>query len=230
MFAPLVAAIALSPHDVAVLVYTRTVGFRHDNIEVGVAAVKGMNGVTATATEDPGAFTKANLARFDVVMFLNTTGDVLPEAGERALQEFVESGGGFVGIHSAADTEYDWPWYGRLVGAYFKSHPPGTQTARVEVEAPKHPTTKMLPVVWNRRDEWYEYRVNPRPKVTVLATLDRSSVPMGEPEADHPIVWCHEVGKGRAWYTGMGHTKESFAEPLFLASLRKAIQWAAWHE
>jgi hypothetical protein len=162
-----------------------------------------------------------------VVVFLNTTGDVLDAAQQQAFERFIEDGGGYVGIHSASDTEYDWPWYGNLVGAYFKTHP-AIQEAVVRNEAKDHPSMAGWPDALKRTDEWYVYRTNPRSVkgMLILASLDESSYQGGGMDGDHPTTWCHEVGKGRAWYTGGGHTKESFAEPLFRSHLKGGVEWA----
>jgi type 1 glutamine amidotransferase len=200
-----------------VLVFSRTAGFRHDSIPAGTTALRdlGVPGAyTVDATEDPGAFTTANLARYRVVVFLSTTGDVLAEGQQRAFEAYVRDGGGYVGVHAAADTEYDWPFYGELVGAWFAAHGP-VQPARLVVEDRRHPATAHLGPAWSRTDEWYRFRT--RPRAHVLLALD----------ADHPIAWCHTVGRGRAFYTGLGHTVDSYAEPAFRAHLLGAVRWAA---
>ena len=211
-----------------VLVFSKTAGFRHDSIPEGVAAVKSLgaaNGFRVDATEDAGAFSSRNLARYDAVVFLSTTGDVLNEAQQRAFEGYIKRGGGYVGIHAAADTEYDWEFYGGLAGAYFQSHP-AIQPARIEVEDRAHPATSHLGESWNRTDEWYNYRSNPRDRAHVLASLDESSYNGGTMRGDHPIAWCQEYRGGRAFYTGSGHTKESYADPAFQQHLLGGIQWA----
>jgi cytochrome c len=153
--------------------------------------------------------------------------DSTEDAGQKpAFERYIRSGGGFVGIHSASDTEYQWPWYGSLVGAYFASHP-AIQRARILIENPNHPSTKGLPAVWERTDEWYNFRSNPRGAAHVLATLDESTYSGGAMGADHPIAWCQEIDGGRSWYTAMGHTAESYAEPLFRLHLLGGIESAA---
>jgi len=212
-----------------VLVFSRTAGFRHDSIETGLEAIRGLgatSGFHVQATEDSKIFNDAGLAPFAAVVFLSTTGDVLDFAQQAAFERFIRRGGGYVGIHAAADTEYDWPWYGRLVGAYFKSHP-AIQEATIVVADRVHPSTRMLPLRWTRTDEWYCFRANPRGAVHVLAVLDERTYEGGGMGHDHPIAWCHEVDGGRAWYTGGGHTKESFREPLFLEHVLGGIRWAA---
>ena len=212
-----------------ILVFSKTAGFRHGSIETGIAAIKKLgdqNDFIVDATEDSDTFTEKNLSRYKVVVFLNTTGDILNDQQQTAFEKFIKSGGGYVGVHAASDTEYDWPWYGKLVGAYFKSHP-AIQDASIVVTDPKHISTKHLPKRWQRRDEWYDYSNNPRGKVHILATLDESSYKNGSMGDDHPIVWCHKYDGGRAWYTGGGHTKQSYVEEMFLKHLLGGIQWAA---
>jgi glucose/arabinose dehydrogenase len=213
----------------SVLVYTRTAGFRHDSIPAGVAAIRrlGRRGrFDVLSTEDPALFGDSSLKQFAAVVFLSTTGDVLDETQEAAFERYIRGGGGFVGIHAAADTEYDWPWYGRLVGAYFAGHP-RVQEATAIVADRHHPSTAMLPARWVRSDEWYDYRASPRGEVHVLAVLDERTYERGSMGHDHPIAWCHLFEGGRAWYTGGGHTAESFSEPLFLEHLLGGILWAA---
>jgi cytochrome c len=219
------------PSDFRVLVFTKSAGFRHSSIPVAVEALRELgtrNRFTVDATEDAGAFTDANLARYAVVAFVLTTGDVLDDARQAAFQRYIRFGGGFVGVHSAADTEYAWRWYGRLVGAYFKSHP-AIQRATVRVSEPRHLSTARLPQRWVREDEWYNFATNPRKAVRVLATLDEATYAAGDGAMgrDHPIAWAHRFEGGRAWYTGGGHTEASYSEPLFRAHLLGGIRYAA---
>jgi len=211
-----------------VLVFSKTAGFRHDSIPEGITAVRQLgetNGFTVDATEDAAAFTSRNLRRYDAVVFLSTTGDVLDAAQQTAFEGYIRHGGGYVGIHAAADTEYDWEFYGGLAGAYFQSHP-AIQPATVTVEDRAHPATSGLARTWNRTDEWYNYRSNPREKAHVLASLDESSYTGGTMNGDHPIAWCQNYQGGRAFYTGGGHTKESYADPLFRQHLAGGIRYA----
>jgi type 1 glutamine amidotransferase len=213
-----------------ILVFSKTAGFRHSSIEPGIAALRNLGAAhdfEVDATEDAGQFTTANLARYKTVVFLSTTGDVLNNEQQTAFTTYIRGGGGFVGIHAAADTEHGWSWYGGLVGAYFVSHPAPAQ-ARIRVETRNHPSTKTLPNPWNRFDEWYDFLKNPRSQgVTVLLTLDETSYSGGRMGADHPIAWYHQYDGGRAWYTGGGHTDESFSEPAFLEHLLGGIKYAA---
>ena len=224
------AAPVVAQDEGRVLVFSRTTGFRHASIASGVAAVEALgaeHGFSVTATEDPAAFSDAGLAGVDAVVFLNTTGDVLDAGQQAALESYVQGGGGWVGVHSAADTEYDWPWYGGLVGAYFESHPPGTPSAMVRVVDRVHPSTAGLPASWARTDEWYNYRSNPRGAVHVLATLDEQTYTGGTMPGDHPIAWCHAYEGGRSFYTGGGHTSESFDDSQFRGHLWGGLAWAA---
>lgn len=211
-----------------VLVFSRTTGFRHDSIPDGIAMVRELGeqaGWRITATEDPSVFSADGLRNVRVVIFLNTTGDVLNSPQESAMEAWLRQGRGFVGIHSAADTEYQWPFYGQLVGAYFKSHP-HIQNARVKIEDRNDPCCSHLLAIWERTDEWYCFRSSPRPNVKVLGSLDTSSYQGSTMGADHPIFWKHELGRARSFYTGMGHTKGTYREPLFREKIRRAIVWA----
>ncbi len=209
------------------LVFTKTTGFRHSSIEQGVDAMVKLcveNGFTMDHSEDANLFTKENLESYDVVVFLNTTGDVLNDEQQLAMENFIQSGGGFVGVHSATDTEYDWPWYGKMVGAYFDSHPK-VQKAQLEVLISDHPSTAMLKQQWTRTDEWYNFK-EMNPAVEVLINLDESSYKGGKNGVQHPFAWCHEYDGGRAFYTLGGHTSESFQEQEFMAHLLGGIIYA----
>jgi type 1 glutamine amidotransferase len=212
-----------------VLVFTRTTRYRHESIPAGIAAVQKLGaayGFEVDATEDPATFTVDNLARYAAVVFLSTSGDVFDDAQRAAFTAYIRAGAGYLGIHLAAGTEYDWDFYGGLVGARFADHPQ-IQQATVRVEVPEHPATAHLPRerVWV--DELYNYRSNPRGDVQVLMSLDESSYSGGTMGADHPITWCHDYQGGRAFYTGLGHTAESYDDPDFLALLLAAICYAA---
>jgi type 1 glutamine amidotransferase len=212
-----------------ILVFSKTTGFRHDSIPDGIAAIRALgteHGFAVNATEDAAVFTDGALAQYKAVVFLSTTGDVLDPEQKAAFERYIQSGGGFVGIHSASDTEYHWPWYGRLVGAYFASHPQ-IQRATVHITDRSHPSTQGLPAISERIDEWYNFRANPRGTVHVLATVDEATYSGGKMGSDHPIAWCHLMEGGRSWYTAMGHTKGSYAEPFFRLHLLGGIESAA---
>ncbi|BCJ63703.1 ThuA domain-containing protein [Polymorphospora rubra] len=216
-----------APYDV--LVFSKTAGFRHDSIPIGIQTIRDLgaaNNFTVTATEDAAAFTTANLNQYEVVVFLNTTGDVLNASQQTAFESYLAGGRGYVGVHAAADTEYGWSFYGNLVGGYFASHP-AIQQANIRVEDRSHAATAHLPQTWTRTDEWYNYQTNPRSGAKVLATLDESSYSGGSMGADHPIAWCKTYGGGRSFYTGGGHTQASYAEPAFRTHLLGGIRYAA---
>jgi type 1 glutamine amidotransferase len=225
---PLPASASVSATPYQVLVFSKTAGFRHDSIPAGIQAIRELgnaNGFTVTATEDSAVFTTSQLAAYRAVVFLSTTGDVLNAAQQTAFESYINGGGGYVGVHAAADTEYGWPYYGQLVGAWFRSHPAIQQvTARVEDRT--HPSTAHLGPTWVRTDELYNYATNPRPNVRVLIALDESTYTGGD-MGDHPIAWYHAQGSGRSFYTGFGHTIASYSEPAFRTHLLGGIQYAA---
>jgi type 1 glutamine amidotransferase len=213
---------------VRLLVFTKTSGFRHSSIEHGVTAVRGIAAERAWQvehTEDAAVFEDARLAKLGAVIWLNTTGDVLGADQQAAFERYIRAGGGYVGIHSASDTEYDWLFYGSLVGAYFSSHPQ-IQTATLRVEDRSHPATAHLGTSWQRTDEWYDFRQNPRPSVRVLISIEEATYTGGN-MGDHPMAWYHEFEGGRAFYTALGHTDESYTEPDFVRHLAGGIAWAA---
>jgi type 1 glutamine amidotransferase len=225
-----VATAQPTPPRFRLLAFSRTTGFRHDSIPAAIAAVQALgtqNGFAVDATEDPSVFTDAGLSKYAAVVFLLTTGNVVERPQRDALERFIAAGRGFVGVHSAADTEYDWSWYGGLMGAYFASHP-DIQQATVHIDDADHPSTTSLPDPWVRMDEWYNFRTDPRsdPDIHILASLDESTY-SGGTMGDHPIAWYHAYLGGRAWYTAGGHTSESYSEPLFLAHLLGGIEYAA---
>jgi type 1 glutamine amidotransferase len=211
----------------AVLVFSKTTGFRHQSIPDGVAALREMGaetGLTVDATEDAARFSDGELARYQAVVFLSTTGELLDDGQQAALQRYLRSGHGWLGIHAASDAEYGWAWYAGLVGAQFRRHP-AVQPATVVVDPAGRSLAGPVPRLWRRTDEWYDFRANPRGKVRVLATVEERSYAGGGMGADHPIAWCHDYDGGRSWYSGMGHTVESFHEPLFLAHLAAGLRY-----
>jgi type 1 glutamine amidotransferase len=212
-----------------VLVFSRTTGYRHDSIPAGVAALGAVGstaGLTVESTEDSGAFTATGLRPYAVVVFLNTSGDVFDDAQRAAFEAYVRAGGGFVGVHCAAATEPDWPFYRWLVGASFVDHP-DVGPATVRVADRTHPATAHLGPRWTRVDEWYNFDRVPRAGVRVLLRLDEASYVGGTMGADHPLAWCHAEAGGRSIYTALGHTVEAYAEPAVRAHLLGALAWAA---
>ncbi len=240
---------AVEEGEFRVLVYSRTAGFRHASIEVGIPTIQQLgadNGFSVDASEDPAVFNTDNLAQYATVIFLNTTLDVLDTAEQRdALQQYIETGGGFVGIHSAADTHHGWPFYGELVGAQFLAHPVTNQPGSLMVEDPEHPSTAFLGNSWNLPlEEFYSFKSNPRGAVRVLLRIDESSY-LQEPNTscdpsgptfpqgysgvmgDHPMAWCHDKFEGRAWYTALGHEPYLYLDSSFRAHLLSGILIAA---
>ncbi len=215
------------PH---ILVFSKTAAFYHQSIPLGEKVLLHMakeKGFEADTTKDAEFFSDERLRTYDAVVFLNTTGDVLDSDQQAAFERYIRNGGGYMGIHAASDTEYEWEWYGQLVGAYFVSHP-AIQEARLNVVDHDHPATKGLPDVWTRTDEWYNLRyVNDQ--VHVLLALDEASYLLGDGNpgnADHPHAWSHEFDGGRSFYTAMGHTEASYSEQLFLDHLWGGLQYA----
>jgi len=216
-----------------VLVFSKTLLYRHASITNGIAAIRKLgaeNHFSVEATEDANRFTPANLAKYKVVIFLSTSGDILNDAQQTAFREFIERGGGLVGIHAAVAgdvaTEGGWPWYGQALCARFTNHS-AIVAAAINVEDAQNPSTAVLPKRWVRRDEWYNFIASPRAQVRVLATLDETTYKGGTMGGDHPVAWCKTIGLGRVWYTALGHTEVSFTETLFLQHLLGGIQLAA---
>ncbi len=219
-----------SAQDFRVLVFSKTVGFRHSSIADGTALVQNLgaaNNFAVDVTENANDFTLSNLLRYRVVVWLNTTGDVLDASQETAFEAYIHSGRGYVGLHSATDTEYGWPFYGELIGgnAWFLNHP-NIQSAQLNVEDHSHPSTAHLPGGGTFTDEWYNFRANPRPFVDVLVSIDESSYSGGN-MGDHPMTWCHEFEGGRSWYTALGHRTEAYLSPAFQQHLLGGILWAS---
>ncbi len=215
-----------------VLIFSHTTGFRHDSIEAGKPALVRLveaEGAEAVLSEDPAIF-DAGLQDLDAIVLLSTTTKSDDPASEwfsgarrEALQAFLRSGRGIVGIHAAADSHYHWPWYGQMIGGRFARHPSGTPTGEVRIVDHDHPATRGLPSPVRRSDEWYYYRDHDA-GARLLATFDPTSI--GEADRDaRPIAWAKTFEGGRVFYTGMGHTSESYAEPFFLDHARGGLRW-----
>lgn len=219
------AAVPESVESARILVFTRTAGFRHDSIPAAVDTLRALAseaGFSTEQSEDPALFRDDALWRYRAVVFASTTGDVLDAEQQAAFERYVRKGGGYVGVHAAADTEYDWPWYGELVGAWFVGHPPGLQTTRVTFSGDAMPDGG---AGWRVTDELYNYRRNPRGNADVIATVHESDYAGGTMGDDHPIAWCHARFGGRAWYTGLGHTEEMYADPVYRAHLLRGLRY-----
>ena len=210
-----------------ILVFSKTAAYRHESISVGKAAIIKLgkeNGFIVDTTENENYFHEDSLKKYSAVVFLNTTGNVLNHPQQVSFERYIQAGGGYAGIHAAADTEYDWAWYGKLAGAYFLSHPK-IQDANMEVLNHNHASTKHLSEKWMKKDEWYNYKeINP--EIKVLINLDEKSYEGGTNGNRHPIAWYHEFDGGRSFYTGMGHTNESYSDPTYLKHILGGIKYA----
>ncbi len=220
------------------LLFTRTNGWHHESINEGVDAIRAMAGrhfFDVDWHEDPARFNDKNLEQYDVVIFLNTTGDILNEDQQKAFEKFIRAGKGFVGIHSASDTEYDWAWYTKLVGRMFHIHPK-IQTAKLRVVDPNFPGLERMPAVQLWTDEWYEFGEEKVAGLKYLLAVDETSfdpkVQWGEKVgkgmgAFHPISWYHDYDGGRSFYTALGHLPSKYSDIPFLEHLYGGIYWAA---
>lgn len=220
---------SLGDEEKRILIFSKTEsgGYRHTSIPNGKEAIIRIcyeKGITADTSENASDFNEQNLQRYDAVVFLNTVGAIFNQEQKNSFQQYIQSGGGFVGIHGASGTEYDWPWYGKLVGGYFLSHPE-IQSATIDVLNKEHPSTQHLPERWERTDEWYNFK-DLNPDINILATLDESSYTGGENPDIHPVAWYHEYDGGRAFYTALGHLTKHYDEPEFLQHILGGIQWA----
>ncbi|MDF9808077.1 glucose/arabinose dehydrogenase [Streptomyces sp. HB372] len=218
-----------------VLVYSEVTNSDHPSIPAGIEAVRKLGAehdFEVEATADSSVFNDADLGRFQAIVFNNTnstpeTGDLLDAEERAALQRYIRAGGGWVGLHSASASERDWEWYEGLVGAIFDKHPT-PQTGRVKVLDHAHPSTRHLPDLWERQEEWYNWRTNPTSKVHTLAQIKvRDGIDGLDEGVDHPFSWCQNYDGGRSWFTAGGHDKASFQEEGFVKHLLGGIQWAA---
>ncbi|PCJ97100.1 MAG: Crp/Fnr family transcriptional regulator [Flavobacteriaceae bacterium] len=218
--------------------FTKTDGFHHESINAGVDGIRKLadrHNFELIWNEDERRFNDKFLEDIDVVIFLNTTEDILNDEQQAVFEKFIQSGKGFVGIHSASDTEYDWPWYNALVGKMFKIHP-AQQTAMLDVQDYNFPGMEAFPKRFMWTDEWYEFKEEEYAKdLKVLLTIDETSYKpyakwgdkVGNGMGYHPIAWYHDYDGGRAFYTGLGHIEAVYAEPWFLQHLYGGIYWAA---
>lgn len=210
------------------LIFHKTEGYRHQSIGDGIQAIERIaneDNYEVEVTQDSRYFTQYDLENIDLIIFLNTTGDVLNRDEQVAFENYMDGGGNFFGIHAAADTEYDWNWYGRLVGAYFQDHPE-VQKAELIKKMPNHIAVERLPNNWVKEDEWYNYK-DIQPDLQVMLAVDEASYKGGKNGSYHPIAWFQNYfGGGISIYTGMGHTAESYSDPDFLNHLSKCIEFA----
>ena len=217
-----------------VLVFSKTAGFRHESISSGIKMLydySSSQNWVLTTSENASVFTEEVLRHIDVVVFLNPSGNSLTKEQQASFEKFMNGENGMVGIHAAADFEYEWPFYGKILGAWFKNHPP-SQEATILIENHEHPA--MIPFKgmnsYTTFDEWYTFRSNPRGHVNVLATLDENTIKKYNNEewrmGDHPIIWWQETDGMRSFYTGFGHTPEAFGDEKIAEHIKNAINWA----
>jgi type 1 glutamine amidotransferase len=225
--APGTATVIPGPQPTRVLMLTATAGFRHDSIPVArevMASLAAGGGFTVAVTEDLSSITASTLRNYDVIFFALTSGELAFSADQKAaILSFVSSGKGFLGVHSASDTLYEWADYGRLVGAYFKEHP-WTRQGTVVVEDMSHPASTGLGDRFSLTEEFYTFRDNPRRRVQVLLRLDADSVGAA---GDFPLAWAHPFGAGRAYYNALGHFPETWRDARFQRQLAGAVRWVA---
>ncbi|MEP7108109.1 MAG: ThuA domain-containing protein [Ferruginibacter sp.] len=217
-----------------VLVFSKTAGYHHESIADGNVAIQKLgssNNFDVDTTADASVFDEDSLKKYAAVVFLSPTGDVLDHYQEAAFERYIQAGGGYMGIHAATDCEYDWGWYGRLAGAYFLDHPgindtfPDIQEGVMHVVDQTNIATKHLPAQWKRTDEFYSFKKLNK-DVHVLMTIDEKTYHGGKNGDNHPIAWYHDYDGGRAFYTELGHTKESFKEEPYLKHILGGIQYA----
>ncbi len=226
----LLCSSAVNARNIRVLIFCKTAGYHHSSIAQGIIAIEKLgkeNHFRVDTTTDAALFTLSNLKHYKAVIFLSTTGDVLDDEEQQAFEAYIRGGGGFVGVHAATDTEYGWPWYGNLVGAYFGAHP-AQQVAVLHIVDTRSLATKHLPKEWKRKDEWYNFKWMTADSLHVLITIDESSYNPGKLKmgAYHPMSWYHDYDGGRAFYTELGHTEESYSDPLYLGHLLGGILYA----
>ena len=220
------------------LLVTTTRGWHHESLHYGVLAIKDLavrNFFDVVLWEDPKGFTDKFLEQFQVVIFLNTTGDIFDSAQQKVMERFIQSGKGFVGIHSASDTEYDWEWYTKLVGRMFYIHP-AVQTAKLKIIDTSFPGLQGFAndKLWT--EEWYQFGPEKISGLNYILSVDESSynpkVQWGDKKGEgmgqlHPVSWYHNFDGGRAFYTALGHLPTNFSDPAFLNHLYAGIFWAA---
>ena len=213
----------------SVLVITETKGWVHDSIESGLNLIQNIgnkNNFNVYHSDNSSVITYINLKKIKTIIFLNTTEEILTDVEQKVMESFIKSGKGFVGVHSAADTEYNWQWYGKLVGAYYRNH---TEVMNGKILTINHEITNHLESEWEIEDEWYNFDyVNY--DINILLHLDEDSYIGGEHPDYHPITWYHEYDGGRSFYTGLGHTKEVYDDEKFIKLLEKGILYASYED
>jgi cytochrome c len=211
-----------------VLVFTKTEGYRHESIDAGVISLQKLaaeNNFQIDFSEDSKVFNEFNLSKYNVIIFLNTIGNILNKDEEEAFKKFIQNKGGFVGIHSAIETEMDFKWYGELLGAYCQK-PEKFQKVKVTITEKNHPSTKNLPYQWEVDDEWYIFNDRMADNIKVLAVVNKE-LNEDNKAIYQPFCWYHEFNGSRCWYTSAGHKKENYSDPLFMKHILGGIKYTA---
>jgi len=214
-------------HKKSILIFYKTALYKHASIPAGIAGLTKLareNRIHTDTSSNAGLFTEDNLKKYDAVVFLSTSGDMLNDRQQEAFENYIHNGGGYMGIHGASAGEYDWPWYGKLVGAVFNGHPK-QQYANFKIIDRKNRATRHLPEVWNIMEELYDFK-NISDNIHVLITVDESSYTGGKTGSFHPMAWYQEFEGGRSFYTALGHADEKYSEPLFLKHVLEGIRYA----
>ncbi len=238
VFERAIPANCVAATDKAILVFSKTNGYRHASIDAGVEAIRKegqKRGWEVVATENGAYFHEICLKSYRAVVFLSPTGDFLTDEQQHAFEKYIQNGGGYAGIHAAADCEYEWDWYGTMLGTRFRSHtflPYPIPEAEIVTEPGSHPAIDGLPARWSKKDEWYNFHesVRGKPGFQILLTVDESTYPAFWPKAmhgDHPIAWSRSMGKGRMFYTAIGHNASTYRDPTAMKHIMGGIAWVA---
>ena len=208
------------------VVFSKTLGFRHQSIEAGILSIKKLgleNDFLVDATENSDSLI-SKIQKYDAVIFLSPSGDIFNKIQQEIFKKYIQNGGGFVGIHGATTAEYDWQWYGNMIGAYFDNHPK-QQNETIYIVDHNHPATTFLENSWHTFDEWYNFNKLSK-DINILMTLDETSYTGGKHGNYHPIAWYHNYDGGRVFYTALGHADKSYTDPLFLKHILGGIHYA----
>jgi type 1 glutamine amidotransferase len=212
-----------------ILIFNKANGFVHKSIEAGTEAIISLQETypfTITTSNDSLVFRDSILTNYDVILFMSTSGVIFDDEGRVAFQKFIRDGGGFVGVHGASTTEYDWAWFGKMIGNHFDDHPK-IQKAKLQILKNDEPSTKHLQSIWDWEDEWYNWRNEFDPNVEVLITVDEKTYEGGKHGDFHPISWRQEFEGGRSWYTAIGHEIESYNDANFMQHIAGGIIWVS---
>lgn len=226
-FIAVYSSVFASSKQLKILVFYKTAAYKHISIPAGIAAISKLgqeNNFLVDTTSNSAIFDLKKLKDYTAVVFLSTSGDMLNDFEQNQFEQYIRSGGGFVGIHGASAGEYDWHWYGKLVGAVFDGHPV-QQVATFRLTNKKHISTKHMPKEWSMKEELYNFK-NFNPNIKVLITVDESSYQGGTNGSFHPMAWFHEFEGGKSFYTALGHAEDKYSDPLFLKHILGGIRYA----